>query len=96
MISREFGQSQTFTIVDAQDGFVTNVEVIQNPSGSIDHCRRPVVAKHLSDLGVKKAMSGEFGPGASMMLKELRIEATVVAPGQRVLDALKDKGLITV
>ncbi|MGC8961983.1 MAG: NifB/NifX family molybdenum-iron cluster-binding protein, partial [Candidatus Bathyarchaeia archaeon] len=70
----EFGGSKTFTIIDVEGGKVKNIEVVENPSATLSHGRGPIAAKSLSDKRVDIVISGEVGPGASAMLKELGIE----------------------
>ncbi|MEM1538058.1 MAG: NifB/NifX family molybdenum-iron cluster-binding protein [Candidatus Nezhaarchaeales archaeon] len=94
-VSHEFGRSKTFTVVDIEGGKVKSVKVIQNPATTLSHGKGPVVAKYLSDLQVNMVVSGEFGPGASILLNELKITKLIVKPGQRVIDVLKEKGLIS-
>jgi len=93
-VSSEFGHSKTFTIVEVEDGIVRDVKVIDNPAGPMSHGRGPVVAKKISDMGVEVVISGELGPGASMMLQEMGISRVIVKPGVKVVDVLKEKGFI--
>lgn len=93
-VSGEFGHSRTFTIVEVEDGVVRDVKVIGNPAGPMTHGRGPVVAKRISDMGVEVVISGELGPGASMILQELGISRIIVKPGFKVVDVLKEKGFI--
>lgn len=93
-VAHEFGRCKTFTIVSIEGGEIRGVEVARNPGASLSHGKGPVAAKHLADLGADIVISGEFGPGALTMLEELKIKRELVKPGQRVIDALKEKGLI--
>jgi predicted Fe-Mo cluster-binding NifX family protein len=90
----EFGGSKTFTIIDVEKGRVKNVEVTENPSAALSHGKGPVAAKHLADKGVETVVAGEIGPGASAILKELGIKIILVKPGEKVLDALRGKGIV--
>jgi len=58
------------------------------------HGRGPVVAKRISDMSVEVVISGELGPGASMILQELGISRIIVKPGLKVVDVLREKGFI--
>ncbi|MEM2210520.1 MAG: NifB/NifX family molybdenum-iron cluster-binding protein [Nitrososphaerales archaeon] len=94
-ISHEFGRSKTFTIVDIEENKVKSVEIIQNPASMLTHGKGPIVAKHLSNMQVNMIVSSEFGPGVSVLLDELGIKKLIAKPGQRVIDVLKDKALIS-
>jgi predicted Fe-Mo cluster-binding NifX family protein len=93
-VSHEFGHAKTFTIIDIQDGHVKNVEVIQNPAATLSHSKGPVVAKYLAEMKVNMVISGEVGPGASTMLKELAIKILTVKSGERVINVLRANSLI--
>jgi predicted Fe-Mo cluster-binding NifX family protein len=58
------------------------------------HGRRPVIAKKLSDMNVEIVISSEFGPCVLEILKEFGISIINVKPGLRVLEVLKEHGLI--
>lgn len=45
-------------------------------------------------MKVNMVISGEIGPGASIILDQLKIEKVIVKPGQKVIDVLKEKALI--
>jgi len=95
-ISHEFGHSKTFTIIDVEDGGVKSVEIIRNPAAVWWPCGRGlVVTNHLANMGVNMVVSGEIGSGASTMLNELGMGKVIVKPGQRVIDALKEKALVS-
>jgi len=81
--------------VHVDHGKIRSVEVIQNPAASLSHGRGPVVAKSLANMRVNTVISGEIGPGASTMLNELSITKMIVKPGQKVIDVLKEKALIS-
>lgn len=93
-VSYEFGHSKTFTIVEIEDNNIKNIEIIQNPAKNLNHGRGPIVAKHLANMKVNMVISGEIGPGASIILDQLKIGKIIVKPGQKVIDILKEKALI--
>ncbi len=93
-VSSEFGGSKTFTIIEVENGKIKSVNVIENPASSLIHGKGPVAAKHLANLGVNIVISGEVGPGASTMLEELKIKKLLVKPGEKVIDAIKELGII--
>lgn len=93
-VSYEFGHSKTFTIVEIGDGDIKNIEIIQNPAKNLNHGRGPIVAKYLANMKVNMVISGEIGPGASIILDQLKIEKIIVKHSQKVIDVLKEKTLI--
>ncbi|MEM3808293.1 MAG: NifB/NifX family molybdenum-iron cluster-binding protein [Nitrososphaerota archaeon] len=95
VISPEFGHSRTFTLIDIQDGKIMNIEVLENPAKKIRHGRGPLVAKRLADIGVNMVISGELGPGASVVLDQAGIKKLIVKPGQKVEDVLRSNKLIS-
>ncbi|MEM3819519.1 MAG: NifB/NifX family molybdenum-iron cluster-binding protein [Nitrososphaerota archaeon] len=94
-VSPEFGHARTFTIVEVEDGKIKNIEVIDNPAKNLGHGRGPIVAKSLGDKGVSMVISGEIGPGASVILDQLGIRRLIVKPGRKVEDVLREENLIT-
>jgi predicted Fe-Mo cluster-binding NifX family protein len=58
------------------------------------HGRGPVIAKKLSDMNVEIVISSELGPCVLEILKEFGILTINVKPGLRVLEVLKENGLI--
>jgi predicted Fe-Mo cluster-binding NifX family protein len=93
-VSHEFGHAKTFTIIDVQNEQVKNITIIQNPAASLSHGKGPVVAKYLADMKVNMVISGEVGPGASVMLNELAIKILRVKSGEQVINALRANSLI--
>lgn len=89
IVSGEFGHAKTFTIIEIEEGRIKNVEIIDNPAGSISHGRGPIVAKKLKDKGVDMIISGEIGPGALAILDQLKVNKLIVKPGSKVLEVLE-------
>jgi len=94
IVSQEFGHAETFTILDIENGIVKSLNVIQNPAKHLAHGKGPVIAKHLANMNVNIVISGEIGPGASMVLSEFKIKKIIAKPGQHVLKVLKNNSLI--
>lgn len=94
IVSQEFGHSRTFTLIDIEDGKVVKVDVIENPARNIAHGRGPIIAKSLADKNVETIISGEVGPGASTILKQLDVKILIVKPGRKVIDVLRENKLI--
>ncbi|MEM2495154.1 MAG: NifB/NifX family molybdenum-iron cluster-binding protein [Nitrososphaerota archaeon] len=93
-VSYEFGHSKTFIIIEIEGNNIKNIGVIQNPAKNLNHDRGSIVAKYLANMKVNMVISGEIGPGASIILDQLKIEKVIVKPGQKVIDVLKEKALI--
>jgi predicted Fe-Mo cluster-binding NifX family protein len=94
IISNTFGYSKTFTIIDIEDGNIKDIKIIDNPAGSMTHGRGPVIAQKLSDMNVEIVISSELGPCVLEILKEFGISTINVKPRLRVLEVLKENGLI--
>ena len=89
IVSEVFGKAKTFTIVDIEDGKVTNVQVVDNPAASYEYGAGPVAVKTLADLKVNLVMASEFGPGASSLLEHHNIQKLSVKPNTKVAESLK-------
>ncbi|MEM3952031.1 MAG: NifB/NifX family molybdenum-iron cluster-binding protein [Nitrososphaerota archaeon] len=94
-ISPELGHTNTFTIIEIENGKIKNIEVIDNPAKNLEHGRGPIIARILGDKGVSMVISGRIGPGASIMLDQLKIRRLIVKPGRKVEDVLREENLIT-
>lgn len=90
VVSEVFGKAKTFTIVDADDGEVKNVQVVDNPASSYDYGSGPVAVKTLADLKVNLVIAAELGPGASGLLEHHNIRKTSVKPNTKVADSIKE------
>lgn len=90
VVSEVFGKAKTFTIVDADDGEVKNVQVVDNPASSYDYGSGPVAVKTLADLKVNLVIAAEVGPGASGLLEHHNIRKTSVKPNTKVADSIKE------
>jgi predicted Fe-Mo cluster-binding NifX family protein len=90
VVSEVFGKAKTFTIVDADDGEVKNVQVVDNPASSYDYGSGPVAVKTLADLKVNLVIAAELGPGASGLLEHHNIRKTSVKPNAKVADSIKE------
>jgi predicted Fe-Mo cluster-binding NifX family protein len=93
-VSPKFGRSKTFTVLDIEGYKVKNIEVVQNPAVSLSHGRGAIISKYLADMNVKILISSEFGPNASVLLKELNMNIIIAKNGQRVIDVLRENNLI--
>jgi len=87
-VSYEFGRAQTFTVIDLEDDQVKNVKVVDNPAASYEYGAGPIVVKMLADMEIGVVVAGEFGPGASVLLKDKNIRAVKVKTGTNVSRAV--------
>jgi predicted Fe-Mo cluster-binding NifX family protein len=90
VVSEVFGRSNTFTIVDVEEGEIKNVKVLENPAVSYKHGAGPVVVKMLMDCGVNVAFSAEFGPGVSTLLDQHSVTRVTVPAGTIVSESTKN------
>jgi predicted Fe-Mo cluster-binding NifX family protein len=88
VVSNVFGRAKTFTIVDAEDEFITGVRVLENSAVSYHHGAGPIAVKMLIDEGVKVVIANELGIGAAELLKQHNIEHILVKPETKVGEAL--------
>jgi predicted Fe-Mo cluster-binding NifX family protein len=88
-VSKVFGRSPTFTIIDIEDGEIKGVKVKRNPSANAPHGAGPLTCARLSRLGVNSVIASTFGPTTSDMLKELKIEKYTIHAGMKVKDAVQ-------
>jgi len=73
-VSDVFGRSEKFTILEIADGFIVNVEIVENPAASYKHGAGPIVVKMLTDMGVTAVAAREFGLGVSTLLEQNKIK----------------------
>jgi predicted Fe-Mo cluster-binding NifX family protein len=89
VVSNVFGRAKTFTIVDAEDGNITDVKILENSAASFHHGAGPIAVKMLIDEGVKVVLANELGLGASELLKQHNVKVVPVKPGTNVEAATK-------
>ncbi len=89
VVSEVFGRSNTFTIIDVEEGAIKNVKILENPAGSYQHGAGPIVVKMLVDLEVDLVIAPEFGPGASTLLEQHNMEKVSMKTGTMVSEAIR-------
>lgn len=89
-ISKVFGKTKTFTIVEVEEGDVKNVRVIDNPAVSYDYGSEAVAAKTLADLKVNCVMAAELGLSATGLLEHYHIRKFSVKTNIKVADVIKE------
>lgn len=92
-VSGVFSRAETFTIVDVVGGEPRTVEVEENKASGLSQGAGPIAVRSLKDKGVEAVLSGDLGPGASVLLETVGIKAIRVETGIRVSEALKHVAL---
>ncbi len=93
-VSMRFGRAPYFVIVDVVGGSVASVHVVSNPAVSAPHGAGRMVMNWLASVGVGAVVAGRFGPNVAMAAQALGIKTLTVAPGVRVIDALRSLGIV--
>jgi len=88
-ISEVFGRSEKFTIIEATNGSIIKVEIVDNPAASYKHGAGPIVVKMLTDMGVTAVAAREFGLGVSTLLEQNGIKKFNVKAGITVKEAVQ-------
>lgn len=89
VVSKVFGRSKTFTLIELVDREVKDVEVVDNPAISYKHGVGPIVVKMLTEKGVNVVAAREFGPGASALLEQNNIKMVKVEAGTPLNEVIK-------
>ena len=88
VVSEVFGRAQAFTVIDAEEGKIKGVKVMENPAVSYKHGAGPIVVKMLIDSGVNMVLASELGPGASALLEQHNVTHIAVKPGTSVKESI--------
>ena len=88
VVSNVFGRSKTFTIIDAENGKVISLKILENPALSYPHGAGPIAIKTLIDEGVKIVIANDLGIGASEILEAHNLKHVQAKPGTSVKDAI--------
>ncbi len=87
-VSDVFGRARAFAVVDVKEGKIKNAKVVDNPAASYEYGAGPIVTKMLAEMKVEVVIAGEFGMGASVLLKDKNIRAIKVRAGTNVCRAV--------
>lgn len=87
-VSDVFGRARAFTIVTVEDSKIKGAKVVDNPAASYEYGAGPIVTKMLAEMKVEIVIAGEFGMGASVLLKDKNIRAVKVKAGTNVCRAV--------
>ena len=89
VVSEVFGRANAFTVIDAEEGEIKGVKIMENPAVSYKHGAGPIVVKMLIDAGVNMVLAAELGPGASALLEQHNVTTIVVKPGAGVEESVR-------
>ena len=73
-VNQAFGRTPTFTIVDVENGQITNVQVLPNPGYSQPRGAGVTAAQFCIDQGANAVIAGQFGPNSSGVLQAAGIK----------------------
>jgi len=89
VVSEVFGRANAFTIIDAEEGKIKGVKILENPAISYKYGAGPIVVKMLIDAGVNMVLATELGPGASALLEQHDVATIAVKPGTSVKESVR-------
>ncbi len=89
VVSEVFGRANAFTIIDAEEGKIKGVKILENPAISYKYGAGPIVVKMLIDTGVNMVLATELGPGASALLEQHDVATIAVKPGTSVKESVR-------
>ena len=89
VVSEVFGRANAFTVIDAEEGEVKGVKILENPAVSYKHGAGPIVVKMLVDSGVNMVLSAELGPGAAALLEQHNVTHIAVKPGTSIKESIR-------
>ncbi|NPA04574.1 MAG: hypothetical protein GXO09_00560, partial [Crenarchaeota archaeon] len=95
-ISPRFARGAYIVVVDLAGGGIADVRVMANPFAGFPHGAGVAFARWLVSSGVRAVLAPRLGPNAAMVLRETGVAVYSVAPGARVIDALRSLGLVRV
>lgn len=89
VVSEVFGRANAFTIIDAEEGEIKGVKILENPAIFYKYGAGPIVVKMLIDAGVNMVLATELGPGASALLEQHDVATIAVKPGTSVKESVR-------
>jgi predicted Fe-Mo cluster-binding NifX family protein len=89
-VSNVFGRAKTFTIIDAEDQNITDINILENSAESYHHGSGPIAVKMLIDEGVEVVIANQLGIGAAELLKQHNIKHISVKPNTKVEKATRE------
>ncbi|WP_297491143.1 NifB/NifX family molybdenum-iron cluster-binding protein [Thermococcus sp.] len=88
-VNPAFGRTPTFTIVDVQNGTITNVQVLPNPGYTQPRGAGVTAAQFVIDQGADVVISGEFGPNSYGALQAAGIRMVSAPATMTVREAVE-------
>jgi predicted Fe-Mo cluster-binding NifX family protein len=89
VVSEVFGRADAFTVIDAEEGEIKGVKILENPAVSYKYGAGPIVVKMLIDAGVNMVLATELGPGALALLEQHDVATMAVKPGTSVKHSVR-------
>lgn len=88
-VNPAFGRALTFTLVEVDDGHITNVQVVENPGHNQSRGAGVTAAQFCIDRGVEVVISGHFGPNSAAVLQAAGIKLISAPPTLTVEAAVR-------
>ncbi|ANF21796.1 NifB/NifX family molybdenum-iron cluster-binding protein [Thermococcus piezophilus] len=88
-VNQAFGRTPSFTIVDVENGEITNVQVVQNPGYSQPRGAGVIAAQFCIDQGAEVVIAGQFGPNSYNVLQAAGIRMVSAPPTMTVKEAVE-------
>lgn len=89
-VADTFALARTFTLA-AIYGKKVHLEVLNNPAVSLSHGRGRTVVHMLKNKSVNVVVANEFGPGASALLSQSKIDKVIVRAGTKISDVIRNE-----
>lgn len=93
-LAPHYRRAPYIVLVDIAGGKPVWVTSIPNPAATT-HGGGGILAQWLASIGARYVVSGHIGPSAARALVSLGITIRVLPPGTRLIDALRQLGLLT-
>ncbi|HDZ35421.1 MAG TPA: dinitrogenase iron-molybdenum cofactor [Thermococcus sp.] len=88
-VNQHFGRTPTFTIVDVENGEITNVQVVQNPGYSQPRGAGVTAAQFCIDQRADAVIAGQFGPNSAGVLQAAGIRMVSAPVTMTVREAVE-------
>ncbi|NJE85857.1 dinitrogenase iron-molybdenum cofactor [Thermococcus sp. CX2] len=88
-VNQAFGRTPAFTIVDVENGEITNVQVVQNPGYNQPRGAGVTAAQFCIDQGAEVVIAGQFGPNSYNVLQAAGIRMASAPSTMTVKEAVE-------
>ncbi|NJE31435.1 dinitrogenase iron-molybdenum cofactor [Thermococcus sp. 18S1] len=88
-VNPAFGRTPTFTIVDVENGEITNAQVVQNPGYSQPRGAGVTASQFCIDQEADVVIAGHFGPNSSGVLQAAGIRIVSAPATMTVREAVE-------